>query len=114
MQPLPQRAAEQAELDAAEPSPLPVDHGEILAIKLQESYYGDTWKMLVKDDRGFKVGAASLAAYTLVGAVTFMAAVPSRDDDKFGFYKRPTKAVNLDEEARDRQKKGAISPLFCL
>jgi hypothetical protein len=29
-----------------------------------------------------------------------MAAVePSADDDKFGFFKRPTKAVNLDEEA---------------
>jgi hypothetical protein len=99
-----QRAAEQAELDAAEPCPTGrvAITGEILAIKLQESYYGDTWKMLVKDDRGFKVwGSIPSSLHASRGArVTFMAAVePSRDDDKFGFYKRPTKAVNLDEEA---------------
>jgi len=99
-----QRAAEQAELDAAEPCPTGRVEitGEILATKLQESYYGDTWKMLVKDDRGFKVwGSIPSSLHASRGArVTFMAAVePSRDDDKFGFYKRPTKAVNLDEEA---------------
>lgn len=99
-----QRAAEQAELDAAEPCPTGrvAITGEILATKLQESYYGDTWKMLVKDDRGFKVwGSIPSSLHASRGArVTFMAAVePSRDDDKFGFYKRPTKAVNLDEEA---------------
>ena len=99
-----QRAAEQAELDAAERCPTGRVEitGEILAIKLQESYYGDTLKMLVKDDRGFKVwGSIPSSLHASRGArVTFMAAVePSRDDDKFGFYKRPTKAVNLDEEA---------------
>ncbi len=99
-----QRAAEQAELDAAEPCPTGRVEitGKILTIKLQEGYYGDTWKMLVKDDRGFKVwGSIPSSLHATRGArVTFMAAVePSRDDDKFGFYKRPTKAVNLDEEA---------------
>lgn len=99
-----QRAAEQAELDAAEPCPTGRVKitGEILAIKLQESYYGDTWKMLVKDDRGFKVwGSIPSSLHATRGArVTFMAAVePSADDNKFGFFKRPTKAVNLNEEA---------------
>ena len=99
-----QRAAEQAELDAAEPCPTGRVGitGEILAIKLQEGYYGDTWKMLVKDDRGFKVwGSIPSSLHASRGArVSFMAAVePSADDDKFGFFKRPTKAVNLDEEA---------------
>jgi hypothetical protein len=99
-----QRAAEQAELDAAEPCPTGRVEitGKILTIKLQEGYYGDTWKMLVKDDRGFKVwGSIPSSLHATRGArVTFMAAVePSRDDDKFGFYKRPTKAVNLSEEA---------------
>ena len=99
-----QRAAEQAELDAAEPCPTGRVEitGEILAIKLQEGYYGDTWKMLVKDDRGFKVwGSIPSSLHASRGVrVSFMAAVePSADDDKFGFFKRPTKAVNLDEEA---------------
>ena len=99
-----QRAAEQAELDAAEPCPTGRVEitGEILTIKLQEGYYGDTWKMLVKDDRGFKVwGSIPSSLHASRGVrVSFMAAVePSADDDKFGFFKRPTKAVNLDEEA---------------
>ena len=99
-----QRAAEQAELAAAEPCPpgrVEIT-GEILTIKLQEGYYGDTWKMLVKDDRGFKVwGSIPSSLHASRGVrVSFMAAVePSADDDKFGFFKRPTKAVNLDEEA---------------
>ena len=99
-----QRAAEQAELDAAEPCPTGRIEivGEILATKLQEGYYGSTWKMLVKDDRGFKVwGSIPKDIYAKRGfRVMFFAAVePSADDDKFGFYKRPTKAYILRDEA---------------
>jgi len=77
--------------------------GEVITVKTQEGYYGDTLKMLVRDDRGFKVwgtvpSALSEAAYeaetTVNGSrVTFSATVEaSEDDNKFGFYKRPTKA----------------------
>ena len=77
--------------------------GEVITVKVQEGYYGDTLKMLVRDDRGFKVwgtvpSALSDAAYeaetTVNGSrVTFSATVEaSEDDNKFGFYKRPTKA----------------------
>jgi len=77
--------------------------GVVLTVKTQEGYYGDTLKMLVRDDRGFKVWGSvprslSNAAYedrtTVKGSrVTFSATVEaSEDDNKFGFYKRPTKA----------------------
>ena len=77
--------------------------GEVITVKTQEGYYGDTLKMLVRDDRGFKVWGSvprslSNAAYedrtTVKGSrVTFSATVEaSEDDNKFGFYKRPTKA----------------------
>ncbi len=88
--------------------------GEILSTKIVESQYGSTLKMLVRDDRGFKVWGSMPSAIQggyndetdLVddGAdkgdrVTFTAAVePSDDDDKFGFFKRPTKAAIINEE----------------
>lgn len=99
-----QRAAEQAKLDAAEPCPTGriAITGQILGIKLQEGYYGNTWKMLVEDDRGFKVWG-TIPSNLNVGRgdrVTFTAAIePSKDDDKFGFFKRPTKAAHLEEAA---------------
>ena len=77
--------------------------GEVLTVKNQEGPYGNTFKMLVRDARGFKVwgtvpSALSEACYeaetTVKGSrVTFSATVEaSKDDNKFGFYKRPTKA----------------------
>lgn len=77
--------------------------GEVITVKTQEGYYGDTLKMLVRDDRGFKVwgtvpSSLSEAAYeaetTVKGSrVNFSANVEaSKDDNKFGFYKRPTQA----------------------
>jgi len=94
----------QAEHEAAEPCPTGrvVVTGEVLSVKLQDGYYGSTWKMLVKDDRGFKVwGSIPSSLDASRGCrVTFTAAIePSNDDDKFGFYKRPTKAEILEEAA---------------
>lgn len=76
--------------------------GDVLSIKWQESDYGYTLKMLVKDERGFKVyGTAPKAIKDSVDdyddlldkKVTFSAMVSaSRDDEKFGFYYRPSKA----------------------
>lgn len=70
--------------------------GEVLSLKWQRGNYGDTYKMLVKDARGFKVwGTVPSSIDPEVGQeVSFTATVePSKDDAKFGFYKRPTQAV---------------------
>jgi hypothetical protein len=82
--------------------------GTVLSVKDVETNFGNVWKMLVRDDSGFKVWGSMprklrepedengqwLAAEELKGKrVSFTAAVePSEDDQKFGFFKRPTKA----------------------
>ena len=97
-----------AELEAAEPVPTGrIDvSGKVLSCKYQESMYGSTLKMLVKDERGFKLwGTVPSSIYEVERGdmVSFTATVePSKDDDKFGFFKRPSKAVfieNLEEVA---------------
>ena len=90
--------------------------GVVVSTKLVDGYYGDVFKMLVKDDRGFKVwgtvpqaiideavyqtqirfGPDTSYDYGVLKGqrVTFTATVEaSNDDDKFGFFKRPTKAA---------------------
>lgn len=72
--------------------------GEILTLKWQESQYGSTLKMLVKMDDGNKVwGTCPSKLQVEVGdRVRFFAQVErSRDDDHFGFYKRPTAAEKV-------------------
>lgn len=108
-----QREAEQA----AEPEPSPVIEGKIeitgkvLAVKSQESYYGgSTLKMLVLDDRGFKVWGTRPSKVAELGytenikghRVSFTATVERSDDDPcFGFFGRPTKARCLDPTPED-------------
>lgn len=73
--------------------------GEILCTKEQESMYGITLKMLVKDERNFKVwGTAPNALWddhsgSVKGMIVEFDATleVSNDDETFGFYKRPTK-----------------------
>ena len=75
--------------------------GIVLATKWQESMYGSTLKMLVQDDRGFKVyGSVPAKLENVKGrSVSFSATIqPSEDDEKFGFFKRPTKATFNEEE----------------
>lgn len=78
--------------------------GEVISTKwVDEVYaYGQRiLKMVVKDDRGFKVWGTVPRSIieanddALKGQrVTFSATVQaSKDDDKFGFFKRPTKAA---------------------
>lgn len=97
--------------------------GKILSVKWQYSQYGDTLKMLVCDASGFKVWGSvpgSIMAQgddtlhrlykprndfddyndgpkidrTIEHVIEFRAAVePSKDDCKFGFFKRPTKTT---------------------
>lgn len=118
--------AERAE-EAGDPEPSPVIEGRIdiegriVAMKNVDSVYGSTTKMLVLDDRGFKVwgtfpdgltnplferavdeGATDIASWIRaggIGRIRFRAAVErSRDDETFGFFKRPTKAEAITNE----------------
>jgi hypothetical protein len=72
--------------------------GTILTTKTQESQYGITLKMLVKADDGWKVWGtvpSSIAGEDERGLkgrrIQFSATIQrSKDDPKFGFFKRPT------------------------
>ena len=80
--------------------------GEILSVKIQETMYGSSLKMVVKTEAGWKLWVTvptSILSYRLssVGGgdnlpgktVTLTATVtPSDDDPKFAFGKRPSKA----------------------
>ena len=100
---------ERAERDAAHsegedvPEGRLVITGTLLRMKWQEGYYGSTLKMLVQDDRGFRVWGtvpSSLDA-NRNDRIQFTAAVTQSDDDpKFGFFKRPTKATVLSSAAQ--------------
>lgn len=110
----PKRAAEAervavrlAEYEAAEEAPegrVQVS-GEIIRTRAEDSYYSFTSvvvKMLVRDDRGFKVWGTKPDSLNDAGVgshVTFTATLTaSQDDPKFAFFKRPTKASVTDEE----------------
>lgn len=73
--------------------------GEILSRKETTNDFGFVTKVTVKDDRGFRVYGTLPSAIEEAkrgDRVSFTAAVePSKDDPKFGFYKRPTKASVL-------------------
>ena len=72
--------------------------GIVLALKMQQSEYGETLKMLVQDDRGFRVwGTVPLSLdCNREDRVRFTATVQQSDKDaKFGFFKRPSKASVL-------------------
>lgn len=94
-----QVAAEKAELLAAgvvAPEGKVTVCGEVVALKLQESQYGDTWKMVVKDDAGWAAWVTVPSALTEVvmgDRVVFTATLTrSESDPLFAFAKRPTKA----------------------
>lgn len=103
-----QRDAERAKRDAAHeagedaPEGRVTITGTVLSFKWQESMYGDVLKMLVQDDRGFRVWGsvpASLDDAERESRISFTATVQASDRDaKFGFFKRPTKAAILSTE----------------
>lgn len=91
-------AAEQAN----EPAPAPVVEGRVQitgtvrSTKWVDNAYGGSRKMLVVDDRGFKVWGTVPSALSVERGdrVSFTATVTASDDDEtFGFYSRPTKAA---------------------
>lgn len=102
-------AARKAAEDAMPKIPVPEGKqqvtGEVLSVKVQDNRYGYggiTIKMLVRDDRGFKIWTTAPSALCgtddgLKGRrVTFTAGLTRSEDDKnFGFGKRPTKASFL-------------------
>lgn len=69
--------------------------GTILAIKNHESQFGLSWKMLVLDDRKFKIWGSlpsKLSVEDKGKKVKFDAMITkSNKDQSFGFFKRPTK-----------------------
>lgn len=95
--------------------------GEVVSVKVQESDYGATLKMLVRDDRGFKVwgsvpssitdsvdkvwgprlmnGSVRDDGFKGVGVrVRFVANVAaSEKDETFGLFRRPRKAEVINE-----------------
>jgi len=99
-----ERAKSDAAHEAGEDAPEGriVITGTVLAFKWQSSHFGDVLKMLVQDDRGFRVwGSApkSLDDAERESRVTFTATVTASDKDaKFGFFKRPTKAEIITKE----------------
>lgn len=82
--------------------------GEVVSVKWRDGYYGPQLKMLVRDDRGFKVWGSVPSNIANEGEgelrgkrITFVAEVKCSDDDPhFGFFKRPRgAAVEVNEEA---------------
>jgi hypothetical protein len=95
--------AKRAEEEAARPDVVEGRRamvGTVATLKMQESQWGDTLKMLVICDDGQKlwgsVPGAIRGDIERGDAVEFTATVEaSRDDPKFGFFKRPSKAKIL-------------------
>jgi hypothetical protein len=91
-------AAEAKRVAQATPVPTGTEilTGEVATTKWVDNGYGSTLKMLVLEDRGFKVWGSVPSSLNVEQGdrVTFLAAVePSDDDPLFGFYKRPRKAT---------------------
>lgn len=102
-------AAEAERLANAEPviEGLVVIEGEIVGDKWVPGYTyssGDVHKMIVLDDRGFKVyGTWPRSLDVEIGdRVSFLADVEmSRDDRLFGFFKRPRQARKIEAEMEE-------------
>lgn len=90
--------------EAAEPTSPVIEgkavliRGEVVTMKMQDGYYGSTLKMLVKDERGFKVWGTVPSSPQIERGdrIEFLAGVEKSDDDEtFGYFKRPRKTTVL-------------------
>lgn len=111
---LEQKRAEERAAAADCPSGRVKLSGRILSLKVVDTDFGPVTKMLLLDDRGFKVYGSRPSFPTNPAAleydnpergdrIEFFAAVePSRDDVKFGFYKRPTKGKVIERSIKDK------------
>lgn len=77
--------------------------GTVLSLKEKHSQFGTTLKLLVEDDRGFRVFGTvprELLNSKRGDRVRFTATLEPSDRDRlFGFYSRPTKAQRMEEQA---------------
>lgn len=82
--------------------------GIIVSTKMQDTQFGSTLKMVVKDDRGFRVWGtvpANIEGHDdnseLRGIrIAFVCNVEaSKDDESFGFFKRPRKCTMIEAAA---------------
>jgi hypothetical protein len=97
-----------ASREAVKPPKAPVPAGRVevtgtvISTREEWSQYGTQFKALIEDDRGFRLwGNLPSAIYRAEKGdrVTFVAGLTaSRDDEFFGFWKRPTKAAYLDQQ----------------
>jgi len=104
------KAAFEAKAAAALPLPVSEDRiqitGKVVSIKEPQPYsYGgqvpmfEQTRMLVESDDGWKVFGTKPSALDIERGdrVTFIAKIkPSRNDPKFGFFSRPTKATKVE------------------
>lgn len=100
------KRAEEAATARPVPNGRQVVEGEVLTVDYRDSYYGGAWKMLVKCD-GYKLWGTvpnalrddNLDLPPRGTLVRFTATLErSGDDENFGFYKRPSKAVRVTSE----------------
>lgn len=71
--------------------------GTVLGLKVVETDFGTSTKILVQAETGYKVWGSRFDNVEKGAAVHFVASVqPSNDDPKFGFFKRPTVYVAPD------------------
>jgi hypothetical protein len=110
-----ERKAEWAR-EAALAEPLPVESpdgermvvsGEVVSLRNRMTFNGDSLKMVVRSDEGWKTwGTVPSAIRSKVAEgdiVRFTATVkPSDNDPKFGFFSRPTKATILYSAAENQ------------
>lgn len=78
--------------------------GKVLTVKTpdwaEDSAFPVSSKILVQTDSGFKVWGSRTANFEKGQRVAFRATVtPSQDDPKFGFFKRPSNARVIEEQA---------------
>ena len=70
--------------------------GEVLSVQWRENHYGGSYKMLVAVEDGWKAWGSVPSKLNHIKKgwkIKFTAQFePSRDDELFGFFKRPTKA----------------------
>jgi len=94
-------AQRKAEYEAAADCPMGrvTIKGTVLVLKVVDSIYGESTKVLIRAQEGYKVWGSRFDNVTKGDAVHFTATVePSKNDTKFGFFKRPKVYVSPEEK----------------
>ncbi len=78
--------------------------GKVITLREQDGQFGTVWKMLVVDDRGYKVWCSVPSGLDLNRFDRVQLTVtltPSKDDPKFGFGSRPAKSAVLERYQKE-------------